>query len=817
LYKGIYSDAITGLDLIFIINFDKSFAFRTFFVYHKTGSMLSEFPKSDRSALPQKRISSLSKFALLLFLISFFAGCSFYTDITGYFNTFYNARNKFNEAVNEVRNVQQKDRDTNYFAPYIISQSTAPKFEKVIEKCSKIIQFYPTSRWVDDAILMIGQSYEYLGESESAIRKFDELLNNFPTSNLRFDARLWTAKAKYHEKLDAEALKIVKDLFPDLRAEGKSDLLLESLMLQAQIYTERKEYDQAAQAYQLAVEVPGDDAMRSFSQFQLGYCMEKMGDRDKAADAYGKVVKFSPSFPLELRGRLRSGIMLRESGHADKALKVFDKLNGERLLPDEHGFVDLEIANTYLTMGDTTTAFPIYNMIDTAYRNSEAAAKSMFQRAKYFEKETKEYRRARVYYARAKMQNPSLELVPVATRKTDDLTRYLILNDIVNRYTAAMCDDTAKGGYSSNDSIFIILPPQVPQLEAEVGSGGGYQAAGMTRGGDNYSPYGNQPGLTGSSGGGPAYQRRHMDRDLVQDDDDVAPGSDLTQNSDTTRSTKSDSLRRSTRAKPVFQSTGITLDSAGIVLTQSYYELGGLFYLELNLPDSAKFWYNRLLSEYTVSPYVPRTYFALSEVYNTNGDSLTADSLQNILIAQYPESEYGRKLRRIRGMDVAEIARDPVEIEYNKAESLLVAGKTKPALAGFKSLALRGGKHPLVKRARFAVGWIYENQLSQNDSATVWYKKILREDSTGIYAAIVKPKVAVRDNPERLKEFIKVKEPEPVVKDLKLQRTHPNVEPATPPPEEDFIQDNTAPDDTTDQSDDDEDKPAPDDDPPNKY
>ncbi|HUN64867.1 MAG TPA: tetratricopeptide repeat protein [Bacteroidota bacterium] len=757
-----------------------------------------------------KRFSFFLLFILFAVLLPWSNGCSFYTDLTGYFNTYYNAKNKFGEAVTEVKNAPQKDRDTNFFAPYVVPQSTVPKFDKVIEKCSKIIQFYPTSRWVDGAIMMIGESYEYLGESESAIRKFEELLTNFPNSDWRYDARLWIAVAKYHERLDEEALKMAKDLFPDLRAEGKSDLLLQALMLEAQIYLDRKDYDLAAQAYSLAVEVDGDNAMRSLSQFQLGYCLEKTGEREKSAAAYARVTKFGPAFTLEFRARLHSGIMLRRSGHPDQALKVFDRLNGERLLPEEHSQVDLEIANSYLAMDDTTAAFPIYDMIDTAYRGTEAAAKSQFERAKYFENVAKDYRRARNYYARAKGQNPALDLVPIAARKTEDCTRYLVLTDIINRYTAAMCDDTANGGYTSNDTIFVTLPPQVPPIELEAMLQPGMRNGG--RGGESTGGYGQGMMLGGSE----EYQRRHMDRDLVPDDEsDNLTGGDLTQNADSSKGMKSDSLHRGFHPKQIFQPTAITGDSLVLLLAQTYYELGGLFYLELNLPDSARYWYSRLLTEYPNSPYVARTTFALSEVMNSGGDTLSADSLQNILVSQYPESEYGRKLRSLRGLKVSEVRRDPVEVEYSSAESLLVRGKSDSAVNAFKNIARRGRVHPLTRRARFAVGWIYENELHKNDSATAWYRKVLRDDSTGEYAIIVKPKVAVRDNPASLKDYVKVKEPEPPSTSVTKQPdAHATVAPAQPPPEEDVYQEDSTQVDTADQNSDD-DTPTPDDSPDN--
>src|SRR5262249_16795027 len=131
------------------------------------------------------------RFKVILCALFIFSGCSVYENVTSYFNTYYNLKKLYGEAVDEIQKSRQADQDTNYFAPYVIQKASEDKFDKVIEKCSRLLQFYPQSKYVDDAILIIGKSYVYKGEGESARRKFDELMENFPTSNLRFDAKLW--------------------------------------------------------------------------------------------------------------------------------------------------------------------------------------------------------------------------------------------------------------------------------------------------------------------------------------------------------------------------------------------------------------------------------------------------------------------------------------------------------------------------------------------------------------------------------------------------------------------------------------------------
>ncbi len=692
-------------------------------------------------------------------LLLLFASCSFYRDLTGYFNTYYNSKKLFDDAVNEVLQSPQKDQDTNYFAPYAISASTAKKFDSVIVKCSRLIQFYPTTRWVVNGILMIGEAYEYQGESESAIRKFKELLANFPASDQRFEARLWMAKAEYHQRNQDEALNILKELFPELRSEGKTDLLLESLMLQAQIYTDRNEFDQASQAYALACEVPGDDAMRSFAQYQYGTVLEKLGDKEKAAGAFMRVLKFSPTFALEFRARLRAGMMMNQGKHPEAALKILNDLNDEPLKPEEHGLVDLEIANTYRSIGDTATAFPIYNLIDTTFKHTEASARSMYERGRYYEKVARDFKTARIYYAKSRGESQALNISETAARKATDFARYFVLMDDVNRFTASLHKDSANQVHLGTDTVEIAPPSETLLLDNEL-------LAAEARNSTGYRP---PEGLSSPSqyaaqgatvGGSEAYRRRHMDRDLVSDDEDSALPADMAAMvNDTSRSAKSDSLGRFAKPRQVKTSMLLTVDSVHSLLAQSYYELGALFFLELNEPDSAIYWYNRALEEFPSSHYTARTYYALAAVYAPS-DSTVADSLDKIILDKYGETEYANELKSLKGIKAGEKIIDPIVFKYDHAESTLVQGNVDEAIRQFESLALHKPRHQLSTKSAYAVGWIYENVLHNNDSAASWYKRMLKSDSTSIYAMAVRPKLAVKDNPEYLKELLKTKENE---------------------------------------------------------
>ncbi len=99
----------------------------------------------------------------LILLLIYFSSCA-------YFNTFYNAKVYFKEA------------EKIFYAQGRNTPEAAAKYNKVIEKCLKIFEYYKTSSYVDDALYLSAISYKRIGDYTKARTKFEELYRFFPDS-----------------------------------------------------------------------------------------------------------------------------------------------------------------------------------------------------------------------------------------------------------------------------------------------------------------------------------------------------------------------------------------------------------------------------------------------------------------------------------------------------------------------------------------------------------------------------------------------------------------------------------------------------------
>lgn len=144
--------------------------------------MIINLPKACKHCLPLQ--------LAIVVLLSTIVTCA-------YFNTFYNAQNYFNQGLKTVTSDTMK--------------SDVEPFDKAIEKCASVIVKYPESRYVDDALFMMGVSYYFKGDYERALEKLEFLTINFPGSKLYDDAMYYTGLAYYKTRKLSKAIIALKE------------------------------------------------------------------------------------------------------------------------------------------------------------------------------------------------------------------------------------------------------------------------------------------------------------------------------------------------------------------------------------------------------------------------------------------------------------------------------------------------------------------------------------------------------------------------------------------------------------------------------
>lgn len=166
-------------------------------------------------AIHLKTKSSIFIIFTLLFLSS---GCAYY-------NALYNANKNYKKGIQAKQQINAT------------AASGRLEFEKVIDGCAGLLELYPKSKWVPDALLLMGKAYFETGQLSKAERKFLELINNYPNHTLYDNARVELGRTLIVLKRKDEGRAILNTLLTNtqeqIRTEASiilaNDLIADSL------------------------------------------------------------------------------------------------------------------------------------------------------------------------------------------------------------------------------------------------------------------------------------------------------------------------------------------------------------------------------------------------------------------------------------------------------------------------------------------------------------------------------------------------------------------------------------------------------------
>ncbi len=254
-----------------------------------------------------------------------------------YFNTFYNAKKYFNEA---ERNYQKTQR---------ISPKERKAYQKVIEKCSKILEFYPDSKYVDDALYLMAISYLRIGDKAKAKRKFEELFTFYPNSEYVPRAKIEYARLLIESGNPEEARNMLKMASTKASVEEAALLLARSLALE----------DKCDRALQELKPLINKSKLPDNKKIEVYYlaakCSFKTGEYSKAIEFLDKLQKFVLPDSVKVSSLELLGDIYLAMDSLDKALKVYKSID---LPPRDkrRAKIDYRIATIMLKKGETQSA-----------------------------------------------------------------------------------------------------------------------------------------------------------------------------------------------------------------------------------------------------------------------------------------------------------------------------------------------------------------------------------------------------------------------------------------------------------------------------
>lgn len=197
---------------------------------------------------------------------------------------------------------------------------------------------------------------------------------------------------------------------------------------------------------------------------------------------------------------------------------------------------------------------------------------------------------------------------------------------------------------------------------------------------------------------------------------------------------------RQQKLQQISQMSAASTDSARRIRAYTEFELGRA-HQELGNSDSAAVWYRAAIEHAPPSDTIRAQFLYAYARLELNRQPRIADSLLQIIFDHYPFTEYGQHAKQMLGFTDYAVVDTAAEL-VSSGEHLRRAQNYSLALEQLAKAATRYPAHRLAARALYLIGWTWENNLANNDSALHYYLLLVRNYPSSEYAKDVSRSVA---------------------------------------------------------------------------
>lgn len=585
-------------------------------------------------------------------------------NFNAYYNTFYNAKQSFSEGV-ELNKRQRPEIDPAHPIRIHESPTQAGKqeFGRAIEKSASILRDHDRSKFVNRAIALIGRSYFYRQEYFSALEKFQELSRLSSGVELQ-KAVLWQGRTYLELEQIDEGIRFIEVEF-DFIKEWDTAVKAEVYAVLAQLYAANEDWISASEALHRSVAALDNNRLRARAYFLHGQIQERLGNNHQALAAYRLASNINTEYDIEFNSLRKLAELHRTTGDYETALRLYRNLERDDKFIEHHAELRYEQARTQQLMGETETAIRRFNQIlqdrfnppsvlvkaKTYYglgeiyrddRNNFQMAAAYFDSASsqrvdmseiYEDLDARELARSFGEYAALKQEISNIDsLLHLASLETDQLES-LLAEYREQQLREGERDSDARRGYG--------IPGENEIIEAAEATEFGFlnvnDPSRMAQARLQFRAVWGERPLTDNwrreraiSGAARAEREIHeQTRELFtgnpdEEFEDVAtiPGIDLSEIPFTEEEKLASKKKRE----------------------QYMYRLGNLFFLSLNMPDSASVYFEKVIDTSLDSSLTARAFYSVIELELEQDNTTRAQRWAQRLMQEYPDSPLAARI-----------------------------------------------------------------------------------------------------------------------------------------------------------------------------
>ncbi len=624
------------------------------------------------------------KYPVVLLLCALF----FSTSSCAYFNTFHNTKKLYQEAEKE----REKRKDDK------MTSSEKRKYDETIKKASRILELYPNSKYVDDALFMLGNCMFYKSEFIPAQRKFQELITFFPESNYFYRARVWLARTDIELRDYASARVILNELLRQEKLDH--EIHADSRFLLGDILYKQENFKLAEQEYLSSAEVAKNKKTRANAYFRSGQCQLLIGKNQEAVKSFDNAIKHSQDRRAEFEARLHYARALKQGGDYKTAARVCNELAEIQDFKDQLGRVQLEIADIVYFEGKALynklqgadlqfkgkieEALDKYEIVLLQNKRTAVAAAAHYKMGKIKQGDLRDFAGAQESYQKVKLEFIRSEYTEEAVQRAKAIADLIRLNNLVKEAQGEQLMASGKGNVHHLSSLELLL------LE-----------------------HGVDPELR---------LMRELKRRAAAD-------------------------TSGTEGNPAGDSEEIASLAKREELVANKLQLAEVYLFQFGQIDSALAEYRQLIELFEDHPGAAKALYSSAYIYEHEyHNKFKMDSLLYEIIQRFPNSEQARAAQAKLGLANG-IEKEPAEILFERAgNTLFDSQNVASAIEGYRSIVDAYPESEYAPRSLFAIGWLQEQEMHDPSMAVESYREVLQKYPDFLEKATLNRKLAVYES-----------------------------------------------------------------------
>lgn len=272
-------------------------------------------------------------------------------NMTARYNGYYYATESIKEGVQKIQDNNKDDYDkllSVYVTPTTEgAKATFPEFDKAIKKSSLVIQrhtirdkkgneIYTAGHWIDNNWIVIGISHYYKREFFSGIEAFEYVIRSYKSKD-KYKAMIWLAKSYNEIGAVSQAEPVITLLKNDKHISKYAKKELPAV--QADYYIKRGQYLEAEQALLRYINntprflVFFDRSKKRSNArycFILGQLYEQNKNYKKAIQYYDKCIAYKPNYEMVFNAQIKEARLFDiKKGNSGKLKKRLQKMTND--------------------------------------------------------------------------------------------------------------------------------------------------------------------------------------------------------------------------------------------------------------------------------------------------------------------------------------------------------------------------------------------------------------------------------------------------------------------------------------------------------